>query len=318
MDCGSFAAPRERHFPGDGVDYRDQHLHPTCNSLSADEWRASCGMVYRRLIEGGLQCVMCGHITQPALSMEKNPSLRPADCLPASQSPELLRGVLRDELGFNGLITTDATIMGGYCMTMERRKAIPASVMAGCDMLVFSTDFHEDYRYMAEGLESGALTRERLDEAVTRVLALKASVCFRRTPARAVDGAFWHGVCADKAVTLVKNTDRRLLPVTAARYPRVRLISLGKDEIADGSVAAVTREHLEQAGFSVELYRPEEDGLHGTSGLDPKRLTLYLANYEHAGNQTTVRIDWCKKHALDIPRFLNEEPCVFCFICRKI
>lgn len=124
-------------------------------------------------------------------------------------------------------------------------------------------------------------------------------------------GAHWHGVCADKAVTLVKNTDRKLLPVTAERYPRVRLISLGKDEIEDGSVAAIAAEYLESAGFSVELYHPMEDELHGTSGLDPRRLTLYLANYEQASNQTTVRIDWCKKHALDIPRFLNEEPCVF-------
>lgn len=300
-----------KHFPGDGVDFRDQHLHPTYNSLSAAQWRSSYGAVYRRLIDGGLKCVMCGHIVQPALEMEKNPALRPADCLPASQSPELMRGVLREELGFNGLITTDATIMGGYCMTMDRARAIPQSVMAGCDMLVFSTDIREDYRYLLDGLRSGLLTRERLDEAAARVLALKASVCFDAPTARPVDGAYWHGVCADKAVTLVKNNQPEVFPVTAERYPRIRLIFLGKDDIADGSVTDIARAYLEQVGFDVELYRPEEDELHGTSGLDPRRLTLYLANYEHASNQTTVRIDWCKKHALDTPRFLTEEPCVF-------
>ena len=46
-------------------------------------------------------------------------------------------------------------------------------------------------------------------------------------------------------------------------------------------------------------------------GLSEKRLTLYIANCEHASNQTTVCLNWCPKHALDIPRFLNEEPCVF-------
>ena len=94
-----------KHFPGDGVDYRDQHLHPTYNSLGADEWRGSYGRIYKSLIDGGLMSVMVGHICQPALAMEKDPGLSFADVLPASLSRELLTGVLREEFGFNGLIT---------------------------------------------------------------------------------------------------------------------------------------------------------------------------------------------------------------------
>lgn len=67
--------------------------------------------IYKALIDRGLLSVMVGHICQPALSMEKNPALGFSDVLPASLSRELLTGVLRGELGFNGLITTDATIM---------------------------------------------------------------------------------------------------------------------------------------------------------------------------------------------------------------
>lgn len=163
-----------KHFPGDGVDYRDQHLHPSYNNLTAAEWRKTYGRIYKTLIDRGLVSVMVGHICQPALSMEKNPELAFEDVLPASLSRELLTGVLREELGFNGLITTDATIMGGYCQAMERRRAIPTSIAAGCDMLVFSTDIYEDLGYMREGLENGLLSRERLNEAVTHVLALKA------------------------------------------------------------------------------------------------------------------------------------------------
>lgn len=300
-----------KHFPGDGVDFRDQHLHPTYNSLSAGEWDASYGAIYRELISDGLLSVMVGHIVQPAVEMQMNPALRFEDCLPASMSPEMLTGVLRGRFGFNGVVATDATIMGGYTMAMERRRAIPASVAAGCDMLVFNTDFEEDYGYLLAGIEDGTVSAQRLDDAVTRVLALKAKVCFAPPCEERIDAAAWHKQAAERAVTLVKNNAPDVLPVTPERYPQIRLITLGKDEILDGSVAEIAAQCLQKHGFDVQHYDPYADELHGTACLPRGRLTLYLANYEQASNQTTVRVNWCKKHALDGPRFLNEEPCVF-------
>lgn len=217
-----------KHFPGDGVDDRDQHLHPTYNLLSARRWRETYGRVYARLIDGGLMSVMAGHIVQPALEMEKNPSLTFTDCLPGSLSRELLTDVLRGELGFNGVIATDATIMGGYCMAMERRRAIPTSIAAGCDMLVFTTGFDEDFAYLMEGVRSGLVSAQRLDDAVTRVLALKARVCDAPPCAPVTEAAAWHRACAGRAVTLVKQTQPDALPVTPERYPQVRLIALGR------------------------------------------------------------------------------------------
>ncbi|MGM9606484.1 MAG: glycoside hydrolase family 3 protein [Oscillospiraceae bacterium] len=309
QECGLAACAK--HFPGDGVDYRDHHLHPTYNSLSAREWYDSYGAIYRELISQGLLSIMAGHIVQPNVAMDINPSLTPAQCLPASLSRELLTGVLREKYGFNGVITTDATIMGGYCMAMERGKAIPGSIMAGSDMLVFSTDIDEDYYSMLEGLNSGLLTPERLDEAVTRILALKAKVCFREPGTETVPGRQWHRECADRAITLVKAIQPDALPVTPDRYPVIRLITLGKDDILDGSVKEITTQCLEQAGFRVEHYDPFADDLHGSGALDRKRLTLYMSNYEQASNQTVVRINWCPKHALDMPRFVWEETSIF-------
>lgn len=301
-----------KHFPGDGVDYRDQHLHPTYNSLPASEWYATYGRVYRNLIAHGLLSVMVGHIAQPNVAKEMDPDLSPEECaMPASLSKTLLTDVLRGDLGFNGLITTDATIMGGYCQAMERRKAIPTSIMAGCDMLVFNTDFEEDYGYVLEALQNGLLTEKRLDEAVTRILALKAKVCFNAPCSERIEAAAWHRECADKAITLVKNNRPEVLPVTPERYPNIRLITLGKDEILDGSVKQIAKELLEKAGFRVECYEPFADDLHGSKALPKDRLTLYIANYEQASNQTVVRINWCPKHALDMPRFVHEETSVF-------
>ena len=294
-----------KHFPGDGVDYRDQHLHPTYNSLSAEDWYASYGEIYRKLIDDGLMSVMVGHILQPAVEMELCPEHGFADCLPASVNRVLLTGLLRGKLGFNGLVTTDATIMAGFTQCMERRKAIPTAIEAGCDMLVFSTDIYEDIRYVLEGLESGILSRTRLDEAVTRILALKACVCGKGRLTAPADALRWRDECAMRSVTLVKSKPG-VLPLTPEKYPRIRLFSLGRDE---GMTDAV-EQALRAEGFSTERFDIEKEELHGTSGLGGT-LNLYLANLEHASNQTTVRIIWAKKHALDAPRHVCEEESVF-------
>ena len=114
-----------KHFPGDGVDERDQHLVSTVNSLSVPEWDESYGKVYRAMIDEGALSVMIGHILQPAYSKELNPSLEDKDILPASLSSELVNGLLRERLGFNGVAVTDATPMIGYNAAMSRKKSDP-------------------------------------------------------------------------------------------------------------------------------------------------------------------------------------------------
>lgn len=221
----------------------------------------------------------------------------------------MLTDVLRKRFGFNGVIITDATIMGGYTMTMPRERAIPTSIAAGCDMLCFGTDIREDISYILAGLDSGLLTDERLDETVTRVLALKAKLA-ENYPLPEVDAKAEQIRCADKAVTLVKDT-QKLIPVGPARWRRIRLVTLGMDDTYDGSMTDIAADHLTAHGFDVERYDPLADDLHGTRGLPKDRLTLILCNLPAASNRTTVRIGWCPKHALEIPRFVNEEPTAF-------
>lgn len=161
---------------------------------------------------------------------------------------------------------------------MERRRAIPSAIAAGADMLVFSTDIYEDLAYLRAGLKNGLLSRERLNEAVTRVLALKAVA---RRPKRIPEtrAAEWQRDCARTAATLVKDT-QGLVPLRG--FSRLRLIILGEKALADE--------------------------LHGPASLPEGRLTLVVANLPTASNQTAVRINWSRKHALDDPRFINEEP----------
>ncbi len=304
-----------KHFPGDGVDYRDQHLHPSYNSLSAKDWYDTYGSIYQAVINAGLMSIMVGHIIQPNVIKDVNPEAEEKDFLPGSLSREMLTGVLRQKFGFQGLIITDATIMGGFTMAMERKKAIPWAIAAGNDMLCFSTDIYEDMQYLQEGLQDGILSEERLDAAVTRVLAMKMALDVRmQEKQRDVWQKQYTGSeakelaanCAEQSITLVKNKEN-LIPVSPENYQRVRLMVVGDDKLYDGSITQVAETCLRDMGFMVEVYDPMCDDLHGTSRLPKDRLNVLILHYPTISNQVTVRPQWCEKHALEIPRFVNEE-----------
>lgn len=175
-ETGADLAVTIKHFPGDGVDERDQHLLSTVNSLSAEEWEGTYGRVYRELIDHGAQTVMVGHILQPAMTRKMCPGIRDEDILPGSTNKHLMTDLLRGELGFNGLITTDATPMVGFTGTLTRRQAIAHAIMGGADVIVFCKNTQEDMDGVREDIESGVIALERVDNAIRRQLALKASL----------------------------------------------------------------------------------------------------------------------------------------------
>ena len=323
-----------KHFPGDGVDERDQHLVSSVNSLSAEEWSATYGAIWQEVVRAGALSVMVGHILQPAWSKKLNPALRDEDILPASLSPELLTGLLRGELGFNGMIVTDATPMIGFNTPMKRAAALPAAINAGCDMILFNKDIREDYGFVRAAIADGRLPMARVDEAVTRVLAMKAAM---KLPEAKADGSLFPGeealaavACpehlewarrvADESVTLVKDT-QKLLPISPEKYPRVRLYLLedrvgGGFKDGEGAIGTV-REKLEREGFQVSLYdysRPDfyemfEGGVADIQGKFD--LAIYVACLDTASNQSVRRIDWVHLMAADAPWFVNEVPALF-------
>lgn len=309
VQAGGIAACA-KHFPGDGVDFRDQHLHTTWNTLSAQKWYETYGEVYRTMIENGLLGVMVGHIGQENLQRDINPEIEEDKILPASLSPELLQGVLRQKYGFNGIIVTDATIMGGYTQAMRRSDALPRSINAGIDMFVFSTNIYEDIKSVKLAVENGTIPRERLDDAMRRILALKAW-CKREKHLPQIQAAKWQKECADQSVTLVKDLENAL-PVTPDRYPKLQLVALGKDEMNDGgSLAETAKKLFEEQGFEVKIMCPEKEELTGPGSLTKDKVNIYLCNYVNASNQTVVRINWYKKHAIDSPKYPNEETEIF-------
>ena len=316
-----------KHFPGDGVDERDQHILTSVNSLSMEEWDDSFGYIYKSLIEQDALTVMVGHIAMPAYQEHFNPDMK-GKLVPATLSKELLQNLLREKLGFNGLIITDATPMVGYTAAMERSKAVPAAIEAGCDMILFNKDLAEDYDFMMKGYHSGILSAKRLEEAVYRILALKAAL---KLPEKRREGRLvpdedalsilkcekhvtWAYELADKAITLVKDT-QKVLPITPHKYKRVLLEVLGDFPSNDRVIHTVEAELIKR-GFQVTLYEKEDfsKGVDNVTMFKSKYdLVLYLGNVENASNKTTNRLNWYTffGQGNNVPWFVKEVPTVF-------
>jgi beta-N-acetylhexosaminidase len=159
-----------KHFPGDGVDDLDQHTVTSANTLSRQEWYRISGLPFRKAIEAGTWSVMVGHIALPAWDDSRNAC---GVYRPASISHRLVTGLLRGELGFQGLIVSDDMNMGGVAGYAKRRERTVACVAAGCDMLLFPK-LPDDYATLVDAVHTGALPEARVDEAVRRILAFKA------------------------------------------------------------------------------------------------------------------------------------------------
>lgn len=316
-----------KHFPGDGVDERDQHLVTSVNALSCKEWNESYGKIYKEMIEAGTLTVMAAHIALPAY--EEYFGQKPCErILPATLSENLLKKLLREQLGFNGLIVTDATPMVGFCSAMDRATAVPLSIENGCDMFLFNRNMEEDFRLMREGYEKGILSDARLEEAVKRILATKAAMHLpeKQEKGQLVPDASaldilncetydrWAKECADEGVTLVKDI-QKLLPIDPKKHKRVLLELMG-DFPSNKRVCESFVRELEARGFEVTVYEPEgfevmEDSVESfKSRYD---LIFYVGNIETASNKTVSRLNWHTMFGLgnNMPWMVHEMPALF-------
>lgn len=315
-----------KHFPGDGVDYRDQHLMSSVNSLPAEEWYATYGKVYQELIDYGAPTVMCAHIKQPALCREINPEIKDEEIMPASLSEELMQGILRKKMGFNGLIVTDATQMVGFTCSMPRHLAVPAAIERGADMFLFTINRKEDMGYMLDGLEKGLLSRNRLDEAVTRILALKASIGLGKKNAvppmerlsclRCPEHLAVAKDVAERSITLVKDREG-MLPLDAKRIRKIKMVQITNETLPENGLLPeieLLKKLLEQEGFEVSYFKDGKYPGENYSLAEYKKetdLMIYFANMKVSSNQTTIRIVWDDFLGEDSPKYTKDIPVLF-------
>lgn len=273
--------PFAKHFPGDGIDERDHHLSYASNPMTVEEWDETFGRIYGELTEAGLPGIMAGHIHLPEYEKALHPERDEDDFLPASLNKTLLDELLRGKVGFNGIIVTDASHMVAMTASLPRREMLPTAIEAGCDLFLFFNDPEEDFQWMKEGLENGLLTEERLHDAIRRTLGLKAKIGLHNTPreeimlpkeealSRIATEANTEVVreVADKAITLVKDKQKDLFPVTPERYKRILLVPVSGIKGGFGAMIAGNKpkahDHLkallEERGHEVSVWESTED-----------------------------------------------------------
>ncbi|HKM36003.1 MAG TPA: glycoside hydrolase family 3 N-terminal domain-containing protein [Lachnospiraceae bacterium] len=340
-----------KHFPGDGIDERDQHLSNSVNSLSREEWDQTFGKVYSGMIEAGIHSVMAGHIMMPAYQKYFNPKMKDEDTMPATLSKELITDLLKGKLGFNGLVVTDASHMVGLTAMMKRRDILPAAIAAGCDLFLFYNDPEEDLAYMMEGYQNGTITEERLQDALMRILGIKAYLGLHkkekkdivppREGLKVIGSEEFKNVAkevSDKAITLVKNKEN-LIPISPKKDRRILLIPqetknampFHKADDSKKSSCEYLKEKLEAEGFQVEIYQSVMDEIAKLSPAEAsKRMTsMYAAKAPITAITdkydliiqvafvmnmfgTVNRIGWkMSKGTPDIPWYVHEVPTIF-------
>ncbi|QXW65094.1 glycosyl hydrolase [Streptobacillus moniliformis] len=317
-----------KHFPGDGTEERDQHLILGVNALTVEEWERSFGEVYRNHINNGVEMIMAGHIALPHYQKLINPSLEDKDILPATLSKELIEDLLKDKLKFNGLVITDASHMLGMTASMRRKDYVPLAIASGCDMFLFFNDIDEDFKYMLDGYKKGIITEERLNDAVRRILGLKAKLNLHirqkeNTLLKDEKGLDLIGCekhikmqkeAVDKGISLIKNTKFEL-PINPEKHKKVRLYILEGEKNGIYRPNEKFQEYcikkLEEKGFEVTV---NESGKREKGSIEKYRsevdLALVFANIKGYAEANNMRIKWSGPMSNEIPWYVHEVPTV--------
>ena len=343
-------APAAKHFPGDGIDERDQHLSFAPNHYSVEEWDETFGKVYGSLFDAGLPSIMAGHISLPAYVRHFNPEATVQEAnLPATLSKYILTDLLRDKMDFNGLVVTDASHMVALTSAMKRKDMLPASIAAGSDLFLFFNDPDEDFQWMMDGYKNGVITEDRMQEALTRILGTKAAIGLHKKDKKDLLPAKEEAMAkiglpenkkiaeevADKAITLVKNKED-IFPISPNTQKRVLLVDVKGTQGGFGAMigenvkpSAKMKELLEAEGFEVTIWEsaeekilkmPEEERQAALRNVYAQKrpISELTENYDLIINLAVVnpntdqRIQWpASKGTPDIPFYINEVPTIF-------
>lgn len=243
-----------KHFPGDGVTMRNQHLVTTANSLSEAEWNATFGKLFQGLIDDGAASIMVGHIQLPFYQKEKINGMLP----PATLSKELMVDLLKNKMKFNGVIITDALNMGGCAGYYDSELEVSVQCFAaGADIVLWPSLAYMDT--IEARINRGAIPMERLDDAVSRVWALRERFNLLQkndtlfTPMSDDDKNLvieTGSKLAEKAVTLIEDRNNDL-PLKAESNKKILLMPISY--IPKGETFEFTKQQLEKRGFEVTM-----------------------------------------------------------------
>lgn len=271
-----------KHFPGDGWDDRDQHLVTSINPLSREEWERTSGIPFRKTFAEGAWTTMIGHIAMP--SLDDGDPTDPAGPPPAIMSKKITTDFLRGELGFDGLVVSDAIEMNGsVSRVVSPYELVVRMVNAGNDQLLFCQP-RRDFAILQEAVAKGDISLERIDEAVGRILALKEKLGFAKDPASARPAKDPEAVLAphrarfarasqmiaEKSLTLVRSP----ISVPLALKPGARVLTVHLRSNAEYNVDGFDK-LLQARGIEVERWT-EENSPYAARSTDYSRYDAIL------------------------------------------
>ena len=154
-----------KHFPGHGDTAGDSHTGAAETDRTKEEMAAAEFLPFQSGIEAGADMVMVGHISAP--------NLTGGEKVPASLSEEIITGILRSELGYDGIIITDAMNMAAVTDYYEADVAAIMALKAGADMILMPEDFQQAYEGVLQAVQDGTVSQERVDDSLKRIYRVK-------------------------------------------------------------------------------------------------------------------------------------------------
>lgn len=153
-----------KHFPGIGSTTQDTHNGLATSERTAEEFRAEELKVFQAGIDGGADMIMVGHMAAPALS---------GDNTPCSMSETVVTDILREEMGFKGVIISDAMNQKAISEYYGADEAAVLALRAGCDMILMPEDFEKAYNGVLQAVADGTISEERINDSLRRIYRIK-------------------------------------------------------------------------------------------------------------------------------------------------
>jgi len=219
-----------KHFPGHGDTAADSHIDLPVIHADKERLEKLELVPFRAAIASGVSSVMTGHLSIPSLEPDAN--------TPATLSKNILTGLLRDELHFQGLVVTDAMDMGGITVRFAPGEAAVRAVLAGADALLMPPVPDAAFEALQAAVKSGRISKARLDASVRRILQAKARLGLQKNrlvDVNAINQKFgsvaWQNEAqkiSDRGVTLLRDTPKRL-PLDGTKPSRALLLAMYAD-----------------------------------------------------------------------------------------